>query len=138
MSIIVEEFGQNAGKVWKALNEKGPLSEIKLINNTFLNERQLNAAVGWLARENKICRNGTVYKLGGTNLEEKIGFDAGKIWTVLSQYHTDVDISSLARLTRIEVKDVFAAIGWLARENKIDAKNVMKQKNQQLKVSLKQ
>ena len=137
MSIIIEEFGQNAGKVWKALNEKGPLSEIKLINNTFLNERQLNAAVGWLARENKICRNGTVYKIGGTNLEGKIGFDAGKIWTVLLQQQTDVDISSLARLTRIEVKDVYAAIGWLARENKIDAMNVMKQKNQQLKVSLK-
>jgi Winged helix-turn-helix domain (DUF2582) len=137
MSIIIEEFGQNAGKVWKALNEKGPLSEIKLINNTFLNERQLNAAVGWLARENKICRNGTIYKIGGTNLEGKIGFDAGKIWTVLSQQQADVDISSLARLTRIEVKDVYAAIGWLARENKIDAMKVMKQKNQQLKVSLK-
>jgi hypothetical protein len=137
MSIIIEEFGQNAGKVWKALNEKGPLSEIKLINNTFLNERQLNAAVGWLARENKICRNGTVYKIGGTNLEGKIGFDAGKIWTLLSQQQADVDISSLARLTRIEVKDVYAAIGWLARENKIDAMKVMKQKNQQLKVSLK-
>ncbi len=138
MSPIIAEFGQNAGKVWQVLHEKGPLSEIKLINTTFLNEHQLCAAVGWLARENKICRNGTVYKIGGTNLEGKIGFDAGKIWTVLSQQQTDVDISSLARLTRIDVKDVYAAIGWLARENKIDAKNVMKQKNQQLKVSLKQ
>jgi len=138
MSPIIAEFGQNAGKVWQVLNEKGPLSEIKLINTTFLNEHQLCAAVGWLARENKICRNGTVYKIGGTNLEGKIGFDAGKIWTVLSQQQTDVDISSLVRLTRIDVKDVYSAIGWLARENKIDAKNVMKQKNPQLKVSLKQ
>lgn len=138
MSPIIAEFGQNAGKVWQVLHEKGPLSEIKLINTTFLNEHQLCAAVGWLARENKICRNGTVYKIGGTNLEGKIGFDAGKIWTVLSQQQTDIDISSLARLTRIDVKDVYSAIGWLARENKIDAKNVMKQKNQQLKVSLKQ
>ena len=134
----IKEFGQNAGKVWQALNEKGPLSETKLINTTFLNEHQVHAAVGWLARENKICQNGTVYKIGGTNLEGKIGFDAGKIWTVLSKQQTDVDISSLARLTKINVKDVYAAIGWLARENKIDAKNVMKQKNQQLKVSLKQ
>jgi len=138
MSPIIAEFGQNAGKVWQVLHEKGPLSEIKLINTTFLNEHQLCAAVGWLARENKICRNGNVYKIGGTNLEGKIGFDAGKIWTVLSQQQTDVDISSLARLTRIDVKDVYAAIGWLARENKIDAKNVVKQKNQLLKVSLKQ
>ncbi len=137
MSNMIEEFGQNAGKVWQALNEKGPLSEIKLINNTFLNEHQLSAAVGWLARENKICCNGTVYKIGGTNLVGKIGFDAGKIWTALSQQQTDVDISSLARLTRIDVKDVYSAIGWLARENKINAKNLMKQKNKQLKVSLK-
>jgi hypothetical protein len=137
MSTIAEEFGQNAGKVWQALNENGPLSEIKLINTTFLNEHQLSAAVGWLARENKICCNGTVYKIGGTNLEGKIGFDAGKIWTVISKQQTDVDISSLARLTKIDVKDVYAAIGWLARENKIDAKHVMKQKSQQLKVSLK-
>jgi hypothetical protein len=138
MSIIAEEFGQNAGKVWQALNETGPLSETKLINTTFLNEHQVHAAVGWLARENKVCQNGTVYKIGGTNLEGKIGFDAGKIWTVLSKQQTDVDISSLARLTKIDVKDVYAAIGWLARENKIDAKNAMKQKNPQLKVSLKQ
>jgi len=138
MSTIAEEFGQNAGKVWQALNENGPLSETKLINTTFLNEHQVHVAVGWLARENKVCQNGTVYKIGGTNLEGKIGFDAGKIWTVLSKQQTDVDISSLARLTKIDVKDVYAAIGWLARENKIDAKNAMKQKNPQLKVSLKQ
>jgi len=138
MSTIAEEFGQNAGKVWQALNENGPLSETKLINTTFLNEHQVHAAVGWLARENKVCQNGTLYKIGGTNLEGKIGFDAGKIWTVLSKQQTDVDISSLARLTKIDVKDVYAAIGWLARENKIDAKNAMKQKNPQLKVSLKQ
>jgi hypothetical protein len=137
MSTIIDELGQNAGKVWQKLNEKGPLSEIKLINTTFLNEHQLRAAVGWLARENKICRNGTVYKIGGTNLVEKIGTDAGRIWTVLSKQQTDVDLSSLARLTKIDINDVYAAIGWLARENKIDTKTVMKQKNQQLKVRLK-
>jgi hypothetical protein len=137
MNPIIDEFGQNAGKVWQALNIKGPLSETKLINSTFLNEHQVRAAVGWLARENKICQNGTVYKIGGTNLDGKIGFDAGRIWTVLSQQQNDVAISSLARLTKIDVKDVYAAIGWLARENKIEAKTVMTQKNQQLKISLK-
>ena len=137
MSNVIDEFGQNAGKVWQALNIKGPLSEIKLINTTFLNEHQVHAAVGWLARENKICQNRTVYKIGGTNLEGKIGFDAGKIWTVLAEQQTDVGISSLARLTRINVNDVFAAVGWLARENKIEAKTVKNKKNQQLKVCLK-
>jgi len=133
-----EEFGQNAGKVWSALNEKGPLSETKLINTTFLNEHQLRLAIGWLARENKICRNGTIYKIGNTNLVEKIGTDAGKVWNILNKQQADVDVSSLARLTRINVNDVYAAVGWLARENKIDAKNVMKQNTSQLKVSLKQ
>jgi predicted transcriptional regulator len=132
----IEEFGQHAGKVWSALNEKGPLSETKLINTTFLNEHQLRLAVGWLARENKICRNGTVYKIGNTNLVEKIGADAGKVWNILNRQQSDVDVSSLARLTRINVNDVYAAVGWLARENKIDAKNVMKQNSSQLKVSL--
>jgi predicted transcriptional regulator len=133
----IEEFGQNAGKVWSVLNEKGPLSEVKLINTTFLNEHQLRLAIGWLARENKICRNGTIYKIGNTNLVEKIGTDAGKVWNILNRQQTDVDISSLARLTKINVNDVYAAVGWLARENKIDAKNVMKQNTQQLKVQLK-
>ena len=137
MSSVIDEFGQNAGKVWQALNIKGPLSETKLINTTFLNEHQVHTAVGWLARENKICQNGTVYKIGGTNLEGKIGFDAGKIWMELAKQQTDVAISSLSRLTRINVNDVFAAIGWLARENKIEAKTVKNKKSQQLKVSLK-
>jgi len=137
MSNVIDEFGQNAGKVWQALSVKGPLSETKLINNTFLNEHQVHAAVGWLARENKICQNGTVYKIGGTNLEGKIGFDAGKIWTTLAKQQTDVGISSLVRLTRINVNDVFAAIGWLARENKIEAKTIKSKKTQQLKVSSK-
>jgi hypothetical protein len=138
MSSVIDEFGQNAGKVWQMLNEKGPLSETKLINSTFLKEHQLCAAVGWLARENKICRNGTIYKIGTTNLMEKIGMNAGKIWAVLSNQLTDADVSSLARLTNVDVNDVYAAIGWLARENKIDAKTVMKQKNYQLKVWLRQ
>ena len=137
MSNVIDEFGQNAGKVWQALNVKGPLSETKLINTTFLNEHQIHAAVGWLARENKICQNRTVYKIGGTNLEGKIGFDAGKIWTLLAKQQTDVGISSLARLTRINVNDVFAAVGWLARENKIKAKTIKSKKSHQLKVSLK-
>jgi methylglyoxal synthase len=80
---------------------------------------------------------GTVYKIGGTNLEGKIGFDAGMVWTVISKQQTDVDISSLVRLTKININDVFAAIGWLTRENKIETKTIMNKKNQQLKVNLK-
>ncbi len=137
MTTIVEEFGQNAGKVWEALNKKGPLSQTKLITTTVLDEHQLQTAIGWLARENKVCRHGTVYKLGSTNLVEKIGADAGKIWNTLSKKQTDVDVSSLTRLTKIGVNDVYTALGWLARENKIEVKGDQKQKNQQIKVMLK-
>jgi hypothetical protein len=137
MTTIVEEFGQNAGKVWQTLNKKGPLSQTKLITTTSLDEHQLQAAVGWLAREGKICRQGTVYKLGSTNLVEKVGSDAGKVWTVLSKKQTDIDISSLARLSRIGVNDVYTALGWLAREDKIEVKGDQKQKNQQIKIMLK-
>ena len=137
MNITINEFGQNAGKVWQLLNEKGPLSETKLINFSVLKEWQLHTALGWLAREDKICRNGTVYKIGNTNLVSEIGTDAGKIWTVLSKRQNEMDISSLSRLAKININDAYTAIGWLAREDKINAKTVVKQKTSQLKVKLK-
>lgn len=138
MNSVIDEFGQNAGKVWQMLYQKGPLSEKKLMNFTFLADHQIHAAVGWLARENKICRNGTVYKIGGTNLVKQIGTDAGKIWTILSERQQEIDISALSKLTRVNVNDVYSAVGWLARENKIDAKTNVKDKNNHLKVRLKQ
>ncbi|HVQ01840.1 MAG TPA: winged helix-turn-helix domain-containing protein [Candidatus Thermoplasmatota archaeon] len=137
MTTTVEEFGQNAGKVWQALFTKGPLSQTKLSTTTTLDQYQLLVAIGWLAREDKICRQGTVYKLGSTNLMEKVGTDAGKVWMALSKKQSDVDVSSLTRLTRIPVNDVYTALGWLARENKIEVKTDTSQKNQQIKVMLK-
>ena len=138
MSTVIDEFGQNAGKVWQMLYQKGPLSEKKLKNFTFLADHQIQAAVGWLARENKICRNGAVYKIGGTNLVGQIGSDAGKIWAILSGRQQEIDISALSKLAKINVNDAYFAVGWLARENKIDAKTTVKQKNNHLKVRLKQ
>jgi Winged helix-turn-helix domain (DUF2582) len=55
----------------------------------------------------------------------------------LAKQQMDVGVSSLARLTRINVNDVYAAIGWLARENKIETKTIKSKKSLQLKVSLK-
>lgn len=138
MNSVIDEFGQNAGKVWQMLYQKGPLSETKLMNFTLLADHQIHAAVGWLARENKICRNGTVYKIGGTNLVEQIGTDAGTIWGILSERNQEIDISALSKLTKINVNDVYSAVGWLARENKIDAITSAKQKNNHLKVRLRQ
>jgi hypothetical protein len=125
MKNVINEYGENAGKIWQALHDQGSLSQTKLIRTTKLNEDELHSAVGWLARENKITTdsspNDTTYYLGTTNLTSKIGSNAGKIWKAL-KVNGENDIRKLAQLTRLEKKDVEAALGWLARENKILAK----------------
>ena len=49
-----EEIGTLAGIVWRALNEKGPLSFENLQRETLLDTESICTAIGWLARENKI------------------------------------------------------------------------------------
>lgn len=118
---IYEEIGRHAGEIWKTLTTYGPLPEMKLLETTRLHDDEFFAAVGWLARENKICKNGALYKLGDTNLTTKIGNDAGKIWKVLETRGT-FDVSDISVLTQIDERDAYSALGWLARENKIEAK----------------
>ncbi len=49
----VEEIGVNAGKVWQALSNG--LSSVKDVKKaTKLNDKQIFAAIGWLAREGKL------------------------------------------------------------------------------------
>ena len=135
MCNILEEFGQNAGKIWTTLNDYGSLSKTNLIKKTRLRENDFYVGIGWLARENKIGKDGATYKIGETNLTSKIGEDAGEIWKTL---HTleEVDISSIAKLARIEKKDAYSAVGWLAREDKIQAKKG-KLEESQIKIGLK-
>jgi len=92
-------------------------------------------AVGWLARENKISKTGLVYSLGQTNLNDKIGEDAGKIWKVLNTWG-EVDISYIPKLAQINERDTFCALGWLAREGKIKTRMV-KPNRSQIKFRLK-
>ena len=68
---IVEECGRNAGRIWETLQSQGPMPETKLMNITKLKEHEFYAAVGWLARENKIFKDGVTFKLGNTNLTYK-------------------------------------------------------------------
>ncbi len=117
---IVEECGRNAGKIWETLHSHGPLSETKLMSITKLKEHEFDTAIGWLARENKICKIGNEYKLGETNLTREIGGAAGKIYTVFETLK-EVDVSDLSELTLLDQKETNAALGWLARENKIEA-----------------
>jgi len=114
----IEQFGRNAGKVWEILNEKGSLSELELTENTSLRPYELHIAVGWLAKENKIRKDGEFYQLDKTNLDIKIGENAGKIWSILN-LEGEIDILNISKLTKIEEKDTYLAIGWLAREKKI-------------------
>ena len=136
MANLIEEFGFNAGKIWQTLDTQGPLSEKKLLEKTTLDENQLRAAIGWLARENKVCKNGTVYKLGETNLAPTIGSDAGKLWSILTM-KKEVDVSSIAKVTKIKEYDAYSALGWLAREDKIQINIVPTPKENKVRIKLK-
>jgi len=48
-----------------------------------------------------------------------IGHDAGKIWLLLSN-HKKWSCSDLKEKSGLKERELFAAIGWLARENKIE------------------
>ena len=48
------QIGTNAGIVWNVLKDNCHQEYTKLKEATGLNDRDLNAAIGWLAREDKI------------------------------------------------------------------------------------
>ena len=120
---VTKKIGTNAGKIWVTINTSGQQSQSALLKNTKLSLKDFHAAVGWLARENKIYKDGPFYKLGETNLTNRIGNDAGKIWNLLSQQN-EIDITSIAKITEIRIQDAYSALGWLARENKIEGKKI--------------
>ncbi|MBR4645419.1 MAG: winged helix-turn-helix domain-containing protein [Bacteroidaceae bacterium] len=50
-------IGENAGIVWRTLESKGSLSYEQLQAETELDMAAMFAAIGWLAREDKISFN---------------------------------------------------------------------------------
>lgn len=50
--------------------------------------------------------------------KEKIGTDAGKIWQFLNE-KGNVKIIDLKKATKMDIKVIYLALGWLAREDKI-------------------
>lgn len=48
------QIGVNAGRIWTLLNDNKRWSYCDLKKVSELSDRDLNAAIGWLARENKI------------------------------------------------------------------------------------
>ena len=67
MSSGVQQIGETAGTAWHVLNEHGPLSLAKLVEQVGGNRDVVMQAVGWLAREGKIeiaeTRRGRVVSL---------------------------------------------------------------------------
>lgn len=62
---------------------------------------------------------------------DTIGFNAGKVWQALDAAQA-MGVKQLKKVTKLKDKEVYAAIGWLAREGKLvitedpdDAKELM-------------
>ena len=127
MNEIIKSFGNNAGKIWDVLSEEGPQVQTKLMKKTNLTTNEFYGAVGWLARENKLAVDKRTYKIGDTNLTEKIGASAGKVWNVLGS-RSEIDVSAITRISKVKKGDCYSALGWLAREGKITAKITVKKK----------
>ena len=129
MTNIVEKYGKNAGKIWNTLSKHGSLTENTLIKKTGLNKEDFYVAIGWLAKENKIYFDEKNYSLGEYNWGEIIGKHAGKVWDIV---HTcdEIDIKYLPKLAGIPEEKTYCALGWLAREGKINAKRVRPRKTQ--------
>ncbi len=60
---IIDQFGQNAGKIWRTLKSNGALTKKEVIKETNISLRDFYAAIGWLARENKIFQNGEFFAI---------------------------------------------------------------------------
>ncbi|MCK9300792.1 MAG: winged helix-turn-helix domain-containing protein [Bacteroidales bacterium] len=52
-------------------------------------------------------------------MEEKIGNNAGSVWTVLNAAGGRKSLKEVKKLTKLTEKDLYAALGWLAREKKV-------------------
>ncbi|MDE6301074.1 MAG: winged helix-turn-helix domain-containing protein [Muribaculaceae bacterium] len=52
--MIVDVIGNNAGLVWQALNTADAMGVKQLKKATKLKDKELFAALGWLAREAKV------------------------------------------------------------------------------------
>ena len=53
------------------------------------------------------------------NVEEVFGVNAGKVWNVLNQEGA-LSVKDIAREAQLKINEVFAALGWLGKEGKIE------------------
>ncbi len=50
---------------------------------------------------------------------EKIGTNAGYVWTALNETEA-LGVKQIKKITKLKDKEVYAALGWLAREGKVN------------------
>ncbi len=50
---------------------------------------------------------------------ETIGTNAGSVWNALNQADA-LGIKQIKKVTKLKDKEVYAALGWLAREGKVN------------------
>ncbi len=62
---MLKDVGETAGRVWHALEQKGPLLLPALQKQIEVTPTLLHMALGWLAREDKIeiARDGRSYRV---------------------------------------------------------------------------
>ncbi|MEW6069891.1 MAG: winged helix-turn-helix domain-containing protein [Candidatus Thermoplasmatota archaeon] len=119
MANVEEIFGLAAGKVWNALAKNTKLQEQKLIEECNIPANHVYGAIGWLARENKIRKEAKEYLLAETNLVDTIGTKAGTVWNTLNNSGA-TDVNSIKKYTKFTTAEIYQALGWLAREGKIE------------------
>ncbi|WP_442498533.1 winged helix-turn-helix domain-containing protein [Methylobacter sp. sgz302048] len=47
-------IGEAAGKIWRYLDENGPASVSKVTSETGISKNDIQRAIGWLAKEDKL------------------------------------------------------------------------------------
>ena len=55
---------------------------------------------------------------------ETIGLWAGATWNALNDTNGTLTVKGLKKATKLKEKEVYAAIGWLAREGKVNVADV--------------
>ncbi len=115
----LSQFGKNAGVVWQLLSKEGSLPIDEIANKTHLRMYETEIAIGWLARENKIYYEQGTYQLAPTNLTKSIGTNAGVLWQILHD-SGKTSIHDIIEKSSLPIQEVYKAMGWLAREEKIN------------------
>ena len=51
---MLDTIGNSAGKIWQYLDQNGSASVTKITNETGINKNDVQRAIGWLLKEDKL------------------------------------------------------------------------------------